>query len=133
MVQREVAERICAPRDTKQYGSLSVWIQCHAKPKLEKRIGPGAFTPPPKVDSAVISLIPTQDIPPYPEALQFVLHVCFQQRRKQIGGIFRKKNLLYLLEALEENHIDPTVRPEQLSCQDFLLLAASQKYSSPNK
>ena len=58
MVQREVAERIAAEPGGRDYGVLSIAVQYHAKVELGPIIGPEAFKPPPKVDSALIKLTP---------------------------------------------------------------------------
>lgn len=121
MTQLEVAQRICATPGKRQYGALSVWIQNHATPKLEMRLAPGAFFPPPKVESAVISLVPLSGRPLFPEKLNFLLKICFQQRRKQLASIFRKHELP--LAALENLGIPLTARPEELSPEEFRKLA----------
>ncbi|MDO5483426.1 MAG: 16S rRNA (adenine(1518)-N(6)/adenine(1519)-N(6))-dimethyltransferase RsmA [Desulfovibrionaceae bacterium] len=121
MVQKEVGQRLAASPDSRHYGALSVWTQSFAAPRLEFVVGPGAFSPPPKVDSAVLSFEP---LPPearvrHPEALKRLLHVTFQQRRKQLGGIFRRGGLPFMLEGLEECGLSPNLRPEALSVADF--------------
>ena len=58
MVQKEVAERLYAKPGTKDYGALSVWIQSYVRVEWGFVVGPGAFNPPPKVDSAVVTFIP---------------------------------------------------------------------------
>lgn len=123
MVQKEVGERICASPDSRQYGALSVWAQCHAQTRLQFIVPPGAFRPPPKVDSAVVLFLPLSNPPEYPEQLNSLLKICFQRRRKQIGNIFRSWNIKPLLAALSTLGLDPALRPENLSCGDFLSLA----------
>lgn len=121
MVQKEVALRICARPHSRAYGALSVWAQCHSAPKLEFCLKPGAFTPPPKVDSAVVSFAPLPQKPEHPAQLAQVLKICFQMRRKQLGSIAR--NLPPLMRGLETCGIDASLRPENLACADFLALA----------
>ena len=123
MTQKEVAERICAAPGTRAYGALSVWVQTHAAARLEMRVNPGSFLPPPKVDSAVITLIPNQEKPPYPDSLRRLLRICFQQRRKQLSGIFHRAGLAVLEQGLERLGIDSRLRPENLDCGQFLALA----------
>lgn len=123
MVQKEVGERICAAPDSRMYGALSVWVQCHARARLAFSVPPGAFRPPPKVDSAVVALFPVQMLPEYPQRLKRLLNVCFQQRRKQLGSIFRKAGLAILIDGLERLGINSHARPENLTCADFLQLA----------
>lgn len=121
MVQKEVGSRIVAAPNSRAYGALSVWCQCHAKVKMCFNIGPGAFNPPPKVDSAVLMFEPLATMPQYPEQLYKILKICFQQRRKQLGGIFRKSPVSQ--EALKELGLDAKARPENLTCADYLNLA----------
>lgn len=123
MTQKEVGERLCAAPNSRKYGALSVWAQCRASAKLEFVVRPGAFRPPPKVDSAVISFWPLEKGPNYPETLAKLLKICFQRRRKQIGGIFRAARLPLLENGLKKFGLDPALRPENLSCQDFMNLA----------
>lgn len=130
MVQKEVAERICAMPNNRKYGALSVWIQCYAKVKMQFIVGPGNFVPPPKIDSAVVSFWPLQTRPQYPEILKELIHVCFQKRRKQLGNILSESAFAPLRAALPFFNIDSTARPENLSCQKFMELAA---YWAENK
>ena len=121
MVQKEVALRIVASPDTKQYGALSVWLQSFLRPQLVFTLGPGAFTPPPRVDSAVVAFVP---LPPaqrakQPESLASLLKICFQNRRKQLRSIFRMHNKEYALPILRELDIGPQARPEHLTPKLF--------------
>ena len=119
MVQKEVGRRIAASPGNKDYGALSVWVHYHAKTRLAFTVGPGAFNPPPKVDSAVITLEPLKKRPKNPLRLAALLKICFQNRRKQIGSIFRRANLPFsLLDGL-----DPQLRPENLGVEDFAQIA----------
>lgn len=120
MVQKEVARRIAARPGSREYGALSVWIQYHAIPRLAFNVGPGAFRPPPKVDSTVFSLeFPPLEKEANPAHLAALLKICFQNRRKQLGTIFRKANLP---ENLLEGY-DKMLRPENLCVDDFALIA----------
>ena len=89
MVQKEVAERLYAKPGTKDYGALSVWIQSYVRVEWGFVVGPGAFNPPPKVDSAVVTFIPLprERHPADPKALSSILKLCFQLRRKQLQSI----------------------------------------------
>lgn len=126
MVQKEVGQRLAAAPNSGQYGALSVWVQSHLRPRMEFIVGPGAFSPPPKVDSAVLSFdpLPLAERPSHPHALGRLLHIVFQQRRKQLGGIFRKAGLDFMLEALEAGGLSPQLRPENLSPANFGFLSA---------
>lgn len=125
MTQKEVGQRLCANQETKNYSALSVWAQIFSKPKAEFYIRPGSFNPPPKVDSAVISFLPTpnEQLPSRPVALKKLLALCFQNRRKQLGGIFRRTACSSLLTGLEQLRISPILRPESLSPQQFVSLS----------
>lgn len=122
MVQKEVGERLCAAPDSRLYGALSVWVQCHAAVHHAFTVGPGSFRPPPKVDSAVVLFTPLPG-PEYPQKLQELLRICFQQRRKQLGGVFRRLGLPVLLKGLEALGLDAQLRAENLTCADFMNLA----------
>lgn len=117
LVQKEVAERIATGPGSRDYGYLSVASQFYATTKLLATVPPAAFRPPPKVDSAVIELIPREALPGVDadKFLQFVGR-CFQYKRKTI-----RNNLLSFyekekLEALPESGR----RAEQLSIEEFL-------------
>lgn len=127
MVQKEVGERLAAPPDSAHYGGLSVWVQSFVVPHWAFVVGPGAFSPPPKVDSAVLSFtpLPTTAWPNAPEKLAWLIKLCFQNRRKQLGSIFRQNSVLHLMDKLDMLGIDAKRRPETLSPDDF------QKIVSP--
>jgi 16S rRNA (adenine1518-N6/adenine1519-N6)-dimethyltransferase len=126
MVQKEVALRITAAPDTKNYGALSVWLQSFLRPRLVFTVGPGAFTPPPKVDSAVVVFVPLPSAQraQHPQQLASLLKICFQNRRKQLRSIFRMHNAEYALPILRELAIDPQSRPEHLAPELFQELSA---------
>jgi len=126
MFQREVAERICAPKGSKSYGRLAVLSQWRAKPHIELKLPARAFTPPPKVDSAVVKLTPT---PPRGEAcelkhLERVTEAAFGQRRKMLRSSL-KQLTSDPASLLEQAQILPTQRAEQLDLLDFTRLAAA--------
>ncbi|MDR2820553.1 MAG: 16S rRNA (adenine(1518)-N(6)/adenine(1519)-N(6))-dimethyltransferase RsmA [Desulfovibrio sp.] len=127
MVQKEVGQRMAALPGSGEYGALSVWVQSFVAPRLEFVVKPAAFTPPPKVDSTVLAFdpLPLDTWPKRPGALARLLRVCFQQRRKQIGGIFRRAGLPEMLTALEAEGFSPFLRPESLSPADFRKLSLS--------
>ncbi|MDE7241095.1 16S rRNA (adenine(1518)-N(6)/adenine(1519)-N(6))-dimethyltransferase RsmA [Desulfovibrio sp.] len=125
MVQKEVGLRLAAVPGSRQYGALSVWVQAHSRPRLEFSLGPGAFSPPPKVDSAVLSFLPLapEARPRHPAMLERLLRICFQQRRKQLGGIFGRAGLHRLAGELPKLGLSPQLRPEALAVADFLRLS----------
>ncbi len=123
MLQKEVVNRLAAGPNCKAYGRLTVMAQyfCKVVPVLE--VPPTAFKPAPKVDSAVVRLIPHQTLPHPTTSLKWLERVCregFNQRRKTVRNCY--KNLVSL-ETLESLSIDPTVRPESLTLEQFVALA----------
>lgn len=132
MVQKEVGQRLAARPGTKDYGALSVWVQAHLVPHLDFVVKPGAFLPPPKVDSAVLSFVPRPlaERPVEAHRLARVLKICFQQRRKQLGGLLRKSGETALLARLEALGLPLTARPEELSVTDFLNLSETSPAAS---
>ena len=121
MVQKEVAERLYAKPGTKDYGALSVWIQSYVRVEWGFVVGPGAFNPPPKVDSAVVTFIPLprERHPADPKALSSILKLCFQLRRKQLQSILRRAGRDDTAAALERLGIAPEARPETLTPEQF--------------
>lgn len=125
LVQREVAERIVAPAGSESYGALSANVQAVADARIVFRVPPGAFQPPPKVDSAVIRvvsrtapLLATDEEAPFRKLVQG----SFSLRRKQMRKVLRTLTGLSALEAeavLETAGVDPGVRPETLAPERF--------------
>lgn len=120
MLQYEVAARICADTGSSDYGRLSIMSQYLCDTELLFEVPPSAFTPPPKVNSAVIRLIPHKDwqarMPQF-HKLESLVKLAFQQRRKTIAN--NLKAFLTRDELIAMN-IDPALRPQQLSLQDYL-------------
>ncbi|MEL6774410.1 MAG: 16S rRNA (adenine(1518)-N(6)/adenine(1519)-N(6))-dimethyltransferase RsmA [Pseudomonadota bacterium] len=126
MFQREVAERIVAGPGTSAYGRLAVLAQWRAEARLLFEVGPKAFTPPPKVTSAVVRITPTAARRAVdPAALARVTAAAFGQRRKMLRQSL--KPLGEPLRMLEAAGIDPTRRAETLSIDEFLALAAGTR------
>lgn len=124
MIQKEVGQRLVAEPGTGAYGALGVWVRTFMRPKIEFIVPPHVFIPRPKVDSAVVSFSPKDAVPTVEEqsALSAVLHRCFQQRRKQLGTIFKGTGLLETALPPDAG-ISFTLRPERLDPDQFLLLA----------
>ena len=123
MLQKEVVQRMAAGPHCKAYGRLSIMTQyqCQVIPVME--IGPEAFKPAPKVDSAIVRLVPHRDIKnPVKDitALNTVCLAAFNQRRKTIRNGF--KNLISVAQ-LEALNIDANLRPENLTLDDYIMLA----------
>ncbi|MDP2430806.1 MAG: 16S rRNA (adenine(1518)-N(6)/adenine(1519)-N(6))-dimethyltransferase RsmA [Pseudomonadota bacterium] len=123
MLQKEVVDRMAAAPDTADYGRLSVMLQARFRVEKKFVVPPGAFRPPPKVDSAIVRLIPLPpEAVPYRDARVFadVVGRAFGQRRKTL-----RNTLKGLVDAalFEELGIDPIRRGETLSVDEFARLA----------
>jgi len=125
MLQKEVVERMAAAPGSKVYGRLSVMLQlaCRVEPLLD--VPPGAFRPPPKVDSAVVRLRPRpRDERPRADAAAVarVVKAAFGQRRKTLANALRD---VVDADRIAAAGIDPRARAEQLAPADFVALAAA--------
>ncbi len=123
MLQKEVVERITAPPGSKTYGRLSVMIQAYCRADTLLRIGPGAFTPPPKVESAFLRLTPLRPLPApvlEPAYLSLLVAKAFAQRRKTLRNSLKG---LVGVELLTAQGLDPGQRAEELSVETFVHLA----------
>ena len=128
LVQKEVAERVVAPAGGKAYGALSVNVQVLARGELLFKVPPGAFSPPPKVDSAVLRVTPLANPLVTAEEEEgfssFVLEA-FGLRRKQLRRVVRT---IARLDAdagdavVSRAGLDPEARPEVLSPAEFVTL-----------
>jgi len=121
MFQKEVAYRIASKSGSKEYGILSVLVQAFYEVKVEFKISPGAFFPPPKVDSAVISCLRKEDYKlDCDEKLLFdIVKTAFNQRRKTLLNSLSKFNL----KEVFLSHPFAKLRPETLSVNQFIELA----------
>lgn len=125
MVQREVAQRITAPPGGKTYGALSVWLQSFVAARKVMDVSPAAFYPMPKVWSQVLELRPLPNgYSGDKKALDKILKICFQKRRKQLGTILGSQLTAEAANWLKLQNISLMVRPEELSPQSFQSLAA---------
>jgi len=132
MIQREVAERLAAAPASEAYGALSANAQALATIEILFKVPAGAFTPPPKVDSAVIRVVPRSDpvVTPAEEAdYRVLVQGLFSFRRKQMIRAVRnvcRVSAERSAEMLAAAGIEPTDRPEVLAPADFArLLRAS--------
>lgn len=124
MFQKEVAARITVGPGTKEYGRLSVMTQWLCRAEHVFDLPPSVFTPPPKVTSSVIHIVPREtplvDVPW--KVMERVVEKAFNQRRKMLRSAL--KGLVEKPESLlDAAGIDPTLRAEQLSVQSLGLLA----------
>jgi len=129
MLQKEVADRVAAPPGSKTYGALSVLAQAAAAVRLAFPVPPGAFSPPPQVDSAVLHLRPHREPPvPLPDPRRFaaVVRAAFGQRRKSLANALAA-GLAVPAETARDRcqaaGIDPGRRAETLSLAEFAHLA----------
>lgn len=132
LVQAEVAQRIIAqPKDTKERGFLSVFVQCFAEPRIVRKVPARSFRPPPKVASAIVALraraTPAFD-PLDRSAFLALVSDAFRHRRKQLrsalgfeAGVGKDR----ADAALRAAGIEPTRRPEELSVAEWVALAAA--------
>lgn len=124
MLQKEVVDRMAAASGGKVYGRLSVMLQlaCRVQPLL--RVAPGAFRPPPKVESAVVRLTPLpaaqQPDRVLTPAIDVVVRAAFNQRRKTLANALRGR---LDADAIRAAGIDPHARAENVSPEGFVALA----------
>lgn len=122
MFQREVAERIVARPGTSAYGRLAVLAQWRAEAKLAMKVHRSAFTPPPKVMSAIVHVTPAAASKGVSaRTLERLTEAAFGQRRKMLRQSL--KGVPGALEALDAVGIEPTRRAETVSVQEFIELA----------
>ncbi len=124
MIQKEVADRLVAEKGTKDYSSFTVFLQFYTSIFYGFTVDANCFYPKPSVQSAVVRLCPK--LPPEipePECFFALVRKAFQQRRKMIRSSLKTA---YPLEKIEEAcallHIDPQIRPEQISLEQWITL-----------
>jgi len=123
MLQKEVAERIVAQPGEEAYGRLSVMVQYFCQTEILFAVGPECFMPPPKVDSAIIRLLPYRELPFVAQdylLFEDVVRLAFNQRRKTLrNSLHTRINQQQLLNL----NIDPELRAERLSVSDYVKIA----------
>ncbi|MDM3870670.1 16S rRNA (adenine(1518)-N(6)/adenine(1519)-N(6))-dimethyltransferase RsmA [Porticoccus sp. W117] len=123
MLQKEVVDRLAAAPGDKTYGRLTVMAQYHCQVEPLFIVPPGSFHPTPKVQSAIVRLLPYKQ-PPYaatdPKLLHKLVSACFQQRRKTLRNSLKHFATAEQLATLE---IDLSLRPEVLTVKDFVELS----------
>ena len=123
MVQKEVAQRIVAEPGNGHYGRLSIMLQYQCECQYLFDVPPGSFTPPPKVDSAVIRLLPRaepeHDIGDYAN-FSAIVQSAFGQRRKTLSNSLKN---MFSREEIIACDVDPGLRAENLSLGDFAKLS----------
>jgi len=124
MFQREVAQRIVAKPGSKAYGRLAILAQWRCDVRIVMELPPEAFTPPPKIHSAVVHLtaLPEPRFPADPKVLERVVAAAFNQRRKMLRSAL--KGLTPDIETvLTDAGLKPTARAEEISIEGFCALA----------
>jgi len=133
MLQKEVVDRMAAKPGSKVYGRLSVMLQLRCRVEQLFDVPPAAFRPPPKVDSAVVRLIPLPfaDIPATEDGsfIDQVVRTAFVQRRKTLANALRG---LLTADQINQAGIDPKLRAEQLTPHQYVELAKLLKNSPAN-
>lgn len=128
MVQEEVARRMTAKPGSKDYSSLTVFLNFYSEPRYSFFVSRKCFFPAPKVDSAVVSLYlkPTpKDIDPH--VFLKIVHTAFGQRRKMLRVTLKELLGAEKVESiLQSCNIDPTARPEQISIGQWETLCRTQ-------
>jgi 16S rRNA (adenine1518-N6/adenine1519-N6)-dimethyltransferase len=123
MLQKEVVERMVAEPSTNDYGRLSIMLQRRFHLEWLLDVPPTAFNPPPKVDSAIVRLVP-HDVLPHPakdhRLLENVVREAFNQRRKTLRNTLKA---LLSADEIEAAGVDGSLRPEQLDLAAFVRLA----------
>lgn len=123
MLQKEVVDRMVSAPGGGEYGRLSVMLQYRFHMERLFIVPPGAFTPAPKVDSAIVRLIPKpagELVARDESAFVRIVSIAFSQRRKMLRNTLRE---LFDEAALEQLAIKPTARPEELGVDDYVRLA----------
>jgi 16S rRNA (adenine1518-N6/adenine1519-N6)-dimethyltransferase len=123
MLQKEVVNRLAAGPGCKAYGRLTVMAQYYSRVTPVLEVPPESFTPAPKVDSAVVRLTPYEVLPHPCTNLKWLDRVCregFNQRRKTIRNCYKA---LLTVEQLENLGVNPGLRPENITLQQFVAMA----------
>ncbi len=123
MFQKEVAQRITAQRGDNNYGRLSVLVGWRTNAKIVYNLPAKAFTPPPKIESAVVHIVPKKNIfPCNAQNLEIVTKLAFGQRRKMLR---KSLNTIGGEKLLSKLNINSTLRAEDLSIEQFIAIAQS--------
>ncbi len=124
LLQKEVVDRLSAAPGSEHYGRLSVMVQYRCQVEALFGVGPGAFRPPPRVDSAVVRLLPYARLPCVAEdERQFaqLVQQAFAQRRKTLHNAL--KRIPNATPAMQAIGLDPGLRAERLGVADFVRLS----------
>lgn len=131
MLQKEVVERLTAKVGSRDYGRLSVMSQYFCENIKLFSIEPSAFSPPPKVDSAFIRMIPRRSLQPLANDLKTfsnVVREAFNYRRKTLSNCLKK---IISNDDLIRLGIDPKKRPQELTVEDFVKISNNNSRGNP--
>lgn len=122
MIQKEVADRFCAKPGTREYGSITVFLNYYFDLKKEFLVSRNLFVPRPNVDSIVISLTRKTELLPLKNSEVFfkLVRDSFHFKRKTLRNNLKNYNLEKVEEVLKQYHLDLTVRAEDLSLEIFV-------------
>ena len=120
MLQKELAERVIAVPGTRDWSRLSVVVQYHCSVETLFDVEPSSFSPPPRVRSSLVRLVPrAQSLPlRHPGCLDLVLRTAFSARRKRLGNALKSVQIDW-----EQARVDTNARPDQLSVSDYVQIA----------
>jgi 16S rRNA (adenine1518-N6/adenine1519-N6)-dimethyltransferase len=120
MLQKEVVKRMAAQAGESAYGRLGIMVQYYCTVENLFEVPPTAFDPAPKVDSAIVRLVPHQQLP-YPatnfKTLERLVNIAFQQRRKTLRNALKQ---LLTAEIIEQLPIDTSARAEEITLAEFV-------------
>jgi len=131
MVQKEAADRLCAKMPSRECGAVTAAVRYYSEPKTLFPVSRGSFMPAPNVDSAVIRLDVKRDLPLEGEAERKLFRMvrgAFSQRRKTLQNTLSSSLEISkprIAEALEQIGVKPAARPEELSLEQLIALAAA--------
>lgn len=130
MVQKEVADRMVAKPDTKDYGTITPIIDFYGRAEIKRIVSRNMFTPAPNVDSAIVTIAFDKRYDCDEEIFKKVVHSAFAMRRKTLVNNLMKSFALkreQVENILASCELDKNVRGEKLSTEDFVLLASKLK------
>ena len=120
MLQKEVVKRMAAQAGDSAYGRLGIMVQYYCAVESLFEVPPTSFDPAPKVDSAIVRLVPYQDLPHKAtniKTLEKLVNVAFQQRRKTLRNALKQ---LLAPEVIEQLPIDTSARAEEISLAEYV-------------
>ena len=130
LIQKEGAQRLCASPGSKAYGGITVGLSRVRDISMVMHVPPGAFAPPPKVDSAVVLLAPrSEPRGEVPDEARFLalVRTAFQMRRKTLSNALRPLGSRELVESwCEVAGVNPKLRPERISVEGFAAIARAR-------